>query len=68
MIKTMVRESIKTDIGQIEEIEEYCSVVDDNMDRLTKTDQCIIRTIEVILKQEILEGICNKSELKRSDL
>ena len=56
----MIREIIKIDIGQIVEIEEYCSVVEYNMDRITETGQGIIRTIKVILEEEILEGICNQ--------
>ena len=37
-IEIMIREIIKTDIGQIVEIGEYCSVVEYNMDRITETD------------------------------
>ena len=55
----MVREIIKIDIGQIVEIEEYHSLVEYNMDRITKTDQGMIRTIKVISEEEILEGICS---------
>ena len=50
MIKIMIRE---TDTGQIVEIWEYHSVVGYNMDRITETDQGIIRTIEVILGEEV---------------
>ena len=59
MIKTMVREIIKIDICQIVEVREYHPVVGYKMDRITETDQSIIRTIEVILEEEILEGICD---------
>ena len=41
------------------EIGEYHSVVECNMDRIIDTDQGIIRTIEVISEEEILEEICN---------
>ena len=51
----MVREFIKIDIGQIVEKGEYHSVVEYNMDRITETDQGIIRTIGVNLEVEILE-------------
>ena len=50
-------EIIKIDIGQIVEIGEYHSVVEYDMDRITETNQGIIRTIRVILEEEILEGI-----------
>ena len=33
------------------------------MDRITETDQGIIQTIEVILEEEILEGICNHTRI-----
>ena len=60
MIKIiMIREIIKIDICQIVEIGEYHSVVEYNMDRIIRTDQGIIRTIEVTLEEEILEEICN---------
>ena len=59
-IENMIREIIKIDIGQIVEIGEYHSVVGYNMDRITESDQGIIRTIEAILKEEILEGICDQ--------
>ena len=60
MIKIiMIREIIRIDIGHIVEIGEYHSVVKYNMDRIIKTDQGVIRTIEVILGEEILEKICN---------
>ena len=59
VIEIIIREIIKIDIGQIKEIREYCSVVGYNMDRITKTGQGIIRTIEVVLEEEILEGICD---------
>ena len=42
------------------EIGEHCSVLEYNMDRITETDQGIIRTIEVIFEKEILEGICGQ--------
>ena len=45
------------DIGQIVRIGEYCLVVGYNMDRVTETDQGIIRIIELILEEEISEGI-----------
>ena len=60
MIKNMVTGIIKIDIGQIVEIEEYHSVVEYNMDRVTETDQGIIRPVEVILEEEISEGICDQ--------
>ena len=53
MIEIMVREIIKIHIGQIVEIEEYCSVVEYNMDRIIEMDQGIIRTIGVNLEEEI---------------
>ena len=56
-IAAMVREITKIDIGQIVETGEYCSVAEYNMDRIIETDQGITRTIEVILEEEILEGI-----------
>ena len=56
----MIREIIKTDVVQIVEIGEYCSVVGYNVDRITETEQGIIRNIEVILEEEILEEICNQ--------
>ena len=62
-IKIMIREIIKIDIGQIVEIGEYHSVVGYNMERITDTDQGIIRTIEVIIEEEILEEICNQIRL-----
>ena len=55
----MTGEIIKTDIGQIVEIGEYCSVVEYSLDRIMETDQGIMRTIEVISEEEILEGICD---------
>ena len=57
MIKSTISE---TDIGQIVEIEEYYSVLEYNMDRITETYQGIIRNIEVISEEEILEGICDQ--------
>ena len=48
---------IKIDIYQIVEIGDYHSVVEYNTDRITETDQSIIRTIDMILEEEILEGI-----------
>ena len=42
------------------EIGEYHSVVEYNMDWIIMTDQGIIGTIEMILEEEILEGICNQ--------
>ena len=60
MIKIIViREVIKIDIDQIMEIGEYCSVVEYNTDRIIVTDRGIIRAIEVILEEKILERICN---------
>ena len=52
IIKIMIREIIKIDIGQIEEIGEYCSVVEYNMNRITEADQGVIRTIEVTLERK----------------
>ena len=63
MIEIMIREVIKIDIGQIVEIGEYHSVVEYNMDRITETDQGIIRTIEVILEEDILEIISNQIKI-----
>ena len=60
MIKSMIREIIKIDIGPIVEMGECHSVVGYNMDRITATDQGIIRNIEVILEEETLEGICDQ--------
>ena len=60
MIKTMIREIIKTDTGQIIKIGEYHSVMEYSMDRITETDQGIIRAIEVILEEGILEGMCDQ--------
>ena len=60
MITAMVREIIKIYIGQIVEIGKYCSVTEFNMDRIIETNQGIIRTIEVILAEEILEGISHQ--------
>ena len=57
MIATMVREIIKIDIGQIVEMGECHSVVEYNMDRIIGTDHGIIRTVEVILKEEICNQI-----------
>ena len=56
MIKIIIREIIKTDVGHIVEIE-YHSVLEYNMDRITGTDPGIIRTIEVIMEVKILERI-----------
>ena len=53
----MTREIIKIDIGQIVEIGEYHLMVEYNINRFTETDQGMIRTIEVISEEEILEGI-----------
>ena len=60
MVKIMVRGIFKIDIGQIVETEEYCSVVEYSMDKITEIDQGTIRIIEVILEEEISEGICNQ--------
>ena len=57
MIKIMIREIIKTDIGQIVEIGEYYLVVEYKMDRITWTNQGIIRAIEVISEEGILNQI-----------
>ena len=57
------RRIIKIDIGQIVEIRGYCLVVEYNMDRITGTDQGIIRTIEVILEEGISEEICNQIKI-----
>ena len=51
---------IKIDIGQIVEIEEYHSEAEYNMDRIKETDQGIIRTIKVILEEDILDGMCDQ--------
>ena len=60
MFKIMVRDIIKIDIVQIVEIEEYHSVVEYSMERITETDEGIIRIIEVILEEESSEGICDQ--------
>ena len=57
MIVTLIREIIKIDIGQILEIGEYLLVVEYNMDRIIGIDQGIVRTIEVILEEEICKRI-----------
>ena len=49
----MIREIIKLDIGQIVEIGEYHLAVEYNMDRITKTVQGIMGTIEVTLEEKI---------------
>ena len=56
----MVRGIIKIDTGQIMEVGEYCSVAEYNMDRITETGPGIIRIIEVILEEQISEGICDQ--------
>ena len=68
MIEIMVREIIKIYIGQIVHIAEYHSVVEYNMDRIIGTDQGIIRTIEVILEEEILEGIFGQIRIIEVDI
>ena len=60
MIKIMVKGIIKIDIGQIVETEEYCSLVEYSMDRITQTDQGIIGTVEVILEEEISKLISSQ--------
>ena len=67
MIEIMIREIIKIDIGQIVEIGEYHSLVEYNMDRITETDQGIIRTIEEILEEEILKEIYNEIKIIEVD-
>ena len=42
-VENMVRGIIKIDISQIVGTEEYCSVVEYSMDRITETDKGIIR-------------------------
>ena len=59
----MVREIIKIGRDQIAEIGEHHSMVEYNMDRIMGTDHGIIRTIEVILGEEILEGILDTEEI-----
>ena len=61
MIKIVIRGIIKIDNCQI--VEEYHSVEEYNMERVTEADQGIIRTIEVILEEEMLEGICNQIKI-----
>ena len=56
----MISEIIKIDTGQIVGIGEYHSVVENNMDRITETDQGIVRTIQVISGEEILERMCDQ--------
>ena len=53
----MIRKIIKIDIDQIVEIGEYHSVVEYNMERIIEIALGIIRTIEMILGEEILDGI-----------
>ena len=61
MIKIiMIREISKINIGQIVEIREYHSVVEYNMDRNIMTDQGVIRTIKLMLEEEIIETIIIK--------
>ena len=56
----MVRGIFKIDIGETVETEEYCSVVDYSMDKITGSDQGIVKIIQVILEEEISEGIFNQ--------
>ena len=56
-ITAMVREIIKIDIGQIVDVGEYHSVAEYNIARIIETDQGIIKTIEVILEEEISNQI-----------
>ena len=51
----MVKEIIKTDIDKIVEIEEFHLVVGYNMDRIIEIALGIIRTIGMILGEEIIE-------------
>ena len=60
MIEIMIREIMKIYIGQIVEIREYCSMIGYNMNRITETDQGIIRATEVISEEESLEGMCDQ--------
>ena len=65
MIKIiLLREMITTDIGQIVGIGEFCLVVEYNMDKIMEIDQGIVRIIEVISEEEILEGICDQISIK----
>ena len=57
MIKTIIKEIIKIDIDQIVEVGEYHLVVEYNMDRIIEIAPGIIRTIEMTLEKEIIEGI-----------
>ena len=59
MIAAMVREITKRDTVQTVEIGEYCSVVENNRERIIGTDQGTIRTIEMILEEEI----CNQTRI-----
>ena len=52
----MMREIIKTDIGQIVEIGEYCSVVEYNMDRIIYRSR-YNQSYEMTLEEDILEEI-----------
>ena len=63
----MIGKIIKIDIGKIVEVGEYHSVIGYNMDRITKTGQGIGRIIEVIIEEEILEGICNQIRIIKMD-
>ena len=38
------------------------------MDRITETDPSIIRIIEVILEEEIIEGICDQIRIIEVDI
>ena len=53
----MIGEIIKIDIVQVGGIGEYHSVVEHSMDRIMETDKDIVRTVEVISEEEILEGM-----------
>ena len=53
----MVKEVIKIDIEQIVEIKELSLVVEYNMDKIIEIVLGLIRTIGMILEEEILEGI-----------
>ena len=53
----MVKEVIKIDIEQIMEIEKLSLVVEDNMNKIIEIGLGSMRTIGMILEEEILEGI-----------
>ena len=56
MISTiMIKETIRTGIDQITEIEEFHSVVEYNVDKITDIDQGMNSIIGMTLEEETLE-------------